>query len=64
MAESQEVPKTLLIRAKEESERPAKDSNIKKTKIMESQPHYCMANKRGKGEVAQISSGLQNHCGR
>ena len=38
MAESEEELKTLLIRAKEESERAGIRLNIKKTKIMASSP--------------------------
>ena len=38
MAESKEEIKNLLIRVKEESEKPGLRLNIKKTKIMESSP--------------------------
>ena len=47
MAESKEELKSLLMRVKEESERAS-------LKLKENQdhgiwPHYCMANRRGKG---------------
>ena len=38
MAESEEEPKSLLIRVKEESEKPGLKLNIQKTKIMAFSP--------------------------
>ena len=38
MAESEEEPKSLLMKVKEESEKPGLELNIKKTKIMGSSP--------------------------
>ena len=38
MAESEEEPKTLLMKMKEESEKVGLNLNIQKTKIMESGP--------------------------
>ena len=38
MAESEEEPKSLLMRVKEESEKPGLKLNMKKTKIMASGP--------------------------
>ena len=49
MAESEEELKNLLMRVKEETVRAGLKLNIKKTKIHYFQPHYFMANRRGKG---------------
>ena len=49
MAESEEELKSLLMRVKEESERASLKLNIKKNKDHGIQPHYFMANRRGKG---------------
>ena len=51
MAESKEELKNLLMRLKEESEKPSLRLNIKKTKIMACGPHYFMVNRRGKVKV-------------
>jgi len=48
MAESKEL-KSLLMKVKEESEKPGLKLNIRKTKIMASgQSHHFMANRWGK----------------
>ena len=52
MAESEEELKSLSMRVKQESERAGLRLNIKKKKnpkIVDIQPNYCMANRRGKG---------------
>ena len=69
VAESEEKLKNLLMRVKEESERPSLKQNIKKkqktknknTKIW---PHYFTANIREKSESSDRFPllGLQNHC--
>ena len=63
MAESEEEPKSFLMRVKEESERTNLWLNIKKTKIMASS-HYFMADRTGKGGNNDSFPllGLQNHC--
>ena len=49
MAESKEELKSLLMKVKEESEKPGLKLNIRKTKIMASgQSHHFMANRWGK----------------
>ena len=49
MAESKEELKSLLMKVKEESEKPGLKLNIRKTKIMTSgQSHHFMANRWGK----------------
>ena len=62
MAESEEELKSLLMKVKEESEKVGLKLNIKKTKIMASDP--IMANKWGKNgnSVKLYFGGLQNHC--
>ena len=49
MAESKEELKSLLMRVKEESETVSLKLNIKKAKIIASDPVIYMANRRGKG---------------
>ena len=62
MAESEEELKSLLTKAKEESEKVALKLNIQKTKIMASGP--MMADRWGNSgnSVRLYFSGLQNHC--
>ena len=49
MAESKEELKSLLMKVKEESEKPGLKLNLRKTKIMASgQSHHFMANRWGK----------------
>ena len=47
MAESKEELKSLLMRVKEESEKPGLKLNIQKKKIMASGPSHFMANRWG-----------------
>ena len=47
MAESEEEPKSLLMKVKEESEKVGLKVNIQKTKIMASWSHHFMANRWG-----------------
>ena len=42
MAESEEAPKSLLMKMKEESEKVGLKLNIQKTKIMASSPTQCI----------------------
>ena len=64
MAESEEELKSLLMNAKEESEKVGLKLNIQKTKIMASGPNTSW---EIDGETVEIVSdfilgGLQNHC--
>ena len=61
MAESEEELKSLLMKAKEESEKVGLKFNIKKTKIMASGP---ITSWEIDGETVSdfIFGGLQNHC--
>ena len=64
MAESEEGLKSLLMKVKEESEKVGLKLNIRKTKIMASNP---VTSWRIDGEVREtvtdfILGGLQNHC--
>ena len=47
MAESEEKLKSLLMKVKEESEKPGLKLNIQKKKIMASGPSHFMANRWG-----------------
>ena len=65
MAESEEELKSLLIKAKEESEKAGLKLNIQKTKIMASGP---ITSRQIDEEKNESSDGfyfleLQNHCG-
>ena len=65
MAESEEELKSLLMKVKEESEKPGLKLNIQKTKIMASGPITWW---QTDGETEQtvtdlIFGGLQNHWG-
>jgi len=65
MAESEEELKSLLMKVKEEREKADLKLNIKKTKIMASNPIMAiMANRRGKCESSDrfYFLGLQTHC--
>ena len=64
MAESEEEPKSLLMKVKEESEKVGLKLNIQKTKIMASRP---LTSWQIDGEIVETVSdfiflGLQNHC--
>ena len=63
MAESEEELKSLLLKAKEESEKFGLKLNIQKTKIMASGP---ITSWEMNGETVETVSdcffGLQNHC--
>ena len=64
MAESEEELKSLLMKAKEQSERAGLKLNIQKTKIMASSP---ITSWQIGGETVEtvadfILGGLQNHC--
>ena len=62
MAESEEKLKSLLMKAKEESEKVGLKLNIQKTKGIWS--HHFTANRWGKSgnSVSLYFLGLQNHC--
>ena len=47
MAESQEEPKSLLMKVKDKSEKVGLKLNIQKTKIMAFDSHHFMANRWG-----------------
>ena len=49
IVEGEKELRSLLMRVKEESEKAGLKFNIQKTKIHYFQPHYFMANRRGKG---------------
>ena len=61
MAESEEEPKSLLMKVKEESEKAGFKLNIQKSKIMASGP---ITSWQIDGETVAdfILGGLQNHC--
>ena len=64
MAESKEELKSLLMKVKEETEKPVLKLNIQKTKIMASGP---ITSWQIDGETMETVTdyflGLQNHCG-
>ena len=62
MAENKEELKILLMKVKDESEKPGLKVNVQKTKIIWS--HHFMANRWGNsGDSDRIYFlGLQNHC--
>ena len=63
MAESKEL-KSLLMKVKEESEKPGLKLNIQKTKIMASCPITSWQIDGEKMEtVTDYFLGFQNHCG-
>ena len=64
MAESEEEPKSLLMKVKEESQKVGLKLNIQKTKTMVSSP---ITSWEIDGETVETMSdfifgGLQNHC--
>ena len=60
VAESEEEVKSLLMKVKEESEKPGLKLNIQKTKIMASGP---VTSWQIDGETVETTfGGLQNHC--
>ena len=63
MAESEEELKSLLMKLKEESEKPGVNLNIQKTKNMSS---YAITSWKIDGETMDTLTdyflGLQNHC--
>ena len=61
MAESEEEPKSLLIKVKEESEKVDLKLNNQKTKTMASEP-ITSWQIDGETVVDFILGGLQNHC--
>ena len=63
MAESEEEPKSLLIKLKEESQKVSLKLNIKKTKIMASSPIISWQIDGETMETVRLHFlGLQNHC--
>ena len=63
MAESEEKLKSLLMKAKEKSEKVGLKLNIQKTKIMASGPiASCQIDGETVETVADYFSALQNHC--
>ena len=61
MAESEEKPKSLLMKVKEESEKVGLKLNIQKTKIMASGPITAWQIDGGNSDRLHFG-GLQNHC--
>ena len=64
MTESEEELKSLLMKAKEESEKVGLKLNIQKSKIMASGPITSWAidgEKNGNSDIFYLF-GLQNHC--
>ena len=64
MAESEEEPKSLLMKVQEESEKVGLKLNIQKTKIMTTSPIISWEIDGETGETVSdfIFLGLQNHC--
>ena len=63
MAESEEELKSLLMKAKEESEKVDLKFNIQKTKIMASGPITSwQIDEKTMETVRDFFGGLQNHC--
>ena len=64
MVESEEEPKSLLMKAKEENEKVFLKLNIQKTKIMASGPinFWQIDGETGETVTDFIFGGLQNHC--
>ena len=65
MTESEEEPKSLLMRVKEESKKAGLKLNIKKNQDHGIQSHHFMGNRWGNSgnSVRLYFGGLQNHCG-
>ena len=64
MAESEEEPKRILMKVKEESEKIGLELNIQKTKIMASSPiiSWQIDGERVETVADFIFFGLQDHC--
>ena len=63
MAESEEEPKSLLMKVKEESENAGLKLNLQKTKIMVSGPIISwQIDEETMETVTDYFLGLQNHC--
>ena len=63
MAESEEELKDVLMKVKEESEKPGLTLNIQKIKIMASSPITSWQTDGQKAETMEdYFSGLPNHC--
>ena len=63
MAESEQEPKSLLMKVKEESENAGLKLNIQKTKIMVFRPIISwQINEETMETVTDYFLGLQNHC--
>ena len=63
MAESKKVLKSLLTKIKEDSEKPGFKCNIKKIKIVASDPITSLSINGGKkNENTDYILSLQNHC--
>ena len=62
MAESQEELKSLLMKVKEESEKPGLTFNIQKTKIMACGLITSWQIQGKKNGVTDYFLGLQDHC--
>ena len=63
MSESEEELKSLLMKVKEESEKPGLKLNIQKTKIMASGPITSWQIDGGERKTVTLYLlGLQNHC--
>ena len=62
MAESKEELKSLLMKVKEENEKPGLKLNIEKTKIMASGPITSWQIDGETVETETLFWGLQNHC--
>ena len=64
MAKSEEELKSLLMKVKEESEKPGLKLSIQNSKIVASGPNHFMANRwRKNGNRDRLYfGGLQNHC--
>ena len=64
-AESEEEPKSLLMKVKEESEKTGLKLNIQKTKIMASGPitSWQIHEEKNGNSERHYFLGLQNHCG-
>ena len=64
MAESEEEPKSLLMRLREESEKAGLTLNIQKTKIMASNPTTSwQIEGKSRSSDRFYFLGLQSHCG-
>ena len=62
MAESEDEPKSLLVKVKEESEKAGLNLNVQKVKVMASSPiTSCQID--GETVTDFYFLGLQNHCG-